>query len=383
MRTWIMLAAVLLGIVMLPSCREKSQINNRVVVTAVGIDRAGESEGCALSLQAIEALKISGSLTNQEQNATGVYETDGSSVAAAMKSFVTQTGRNTYLLQNRAIVISLDQLKEQSLQATLDYFLRNYESRPGVYLAVSRESPAEVLGIKTSSYTIPAEYLATLLREGQRWGYSAGATLLDAERSFSGMFDAYLPIVRVEGKGDDAAIIMDGTAIFRQGNYVGELDSAETRGLLFVQNELERGTLTVKGEGGVPITAELEKSHTAVTVEREGNGAAFTIRIKAKAEITEEADGDALRRTGLPALEALLARQIEEEVRAAGEKTVQVYGSDIFGFGRRIMKKEPGLIRGSEEEWPARLKECAYRVSAEVEIRGIGADTGAEPNKVS
>ena len=37
MRTWIMLAAVLLGIVMLPSCREKSQINNRVVVTAVGI----------------------------------------------------------------------------------------------------------------------------------------------------------------------------------------------------------------------------------------------------------------------------------------------------------------------------------------------------------
>ena len=52
-------------------------------------------------------------------------------------------------------------------------------------------------------------------------------------------------------------------------SYVGELDSAETRGLLFVQNELERGTLTVKGEGGVPITAELEKSHTAVTVERE------------------------------------------------------------------------------------------------------------------
>ncbi len=383
MRTWIMLVAVLLGIVMLPSCREKSQINNRVVVTAVGIDRAEGEEGCSLSLQAIEALKISGSLTNQENNATGLYETDGSSVAAAMKSFVTQTGRNTYLLQNRAIVISLDQLKEQSLQATLDYFLRNYESRPGVYLAVSRDSPAEVLGITTSSYTIPAEYLATLLREGQRWGYSASATLLDAERSFSGMFDAYLPIVRVEGEGDDAAIVMDGTAIFRQGEYVGELDSSETRGLLFVQNELERGTLTVKGEGGIPVTAELKKSHTSVTVEREGDAAAFTIRISARAEIAEEADGDALSKAGLPALETLFARQIEEEVRAAVEKTVKEYGSDVFGFGRRLMKKEPGLIRGSEDEWPARLKECSYRVVAEVDIRGIGADTGAEPNKVS
>ena len=31
MRTWFLLVAVLLGFAMIPSCREKSQINNRVV----------------------------------------------------------------------------------------------------------------------------------------------------------------------------------------------------------------------------------------------------------------------------------------------------------------------------------------------------------------
>ncbi|HIW73898.1 MAG TPA: hypothetical protein H9684_06210, partial [Firmicutes bacterium] len=105
MRTWFLLVAVLLGFVMVPSCREKSQINNRVVVTAVGIDDAGD-DGCALSIQAVEALRITGALVNQEDNATGLYQTQGESVASAMKSFVTQTGRNTYLLQNRAIVLS-------------------------------------------------------------------------------------------------------------------------------------------------------------------------------------------------------------------------------------------------------------------------------------
>ncbi len=382
MRTWFLLVAVLLGFAMIPSCREKSQINNRVVVTAVGIDDAGQ-EGCALSIQALEALKIAGSLTNQEGNATGLYQTQGESVASAMKSFVTQTGRNTYLLQNRAIILSLDQAKKQPLQSTLDYFLRNTESRPGVYLAISRGSPDEVLGIQTSSYTIPSEYLATLLREGQRWGYSAGTTMLDAERAISGMFDAYLPIVRVEGEGEDAAIQMDGTAVFRQGVFAGELDAKETRGLLFIENALERSAFTIRQDGGSTTTLELQSSHTKVSVDRAGDTAAFTIRVTAKAEIAEEADGDGLKDSQLAQINDQLAQTIEEEVRAAVEKTVMEYGCDVFGFGRRVMQKEPGLIRGREDEWPEKLKECAYHIEVETSIRSIGTDTGADPNPVS
>ncbi|HIZ19731.1 MAG TPA: Ger(x)C family spore germination protein [Firmicutes bacterium] len=382
MRTWFLLVAVLLGFAMIPSCREKSQINNRVVVTAVGIDDAGQ-EGCALSIQALEALKIAGSLTNQEGNATGLYQTQGESVASAMKSFVTQTGRNTYLLQNRAIILSLDQAKKQPLQSTLDYFLRNTESRPGVYLAISRGSPDEVLGIQTSSYTIPSEYLATLLREGQRWGYSAGTTMLDAERAISGMFDAYLPIVRVEGEGEDAAIQMDGTAVFRQGVFAGELDAKETRGLLFIENALERSAFTIRQDGGSTTTLELQSSHTKVSVDRAGDTAAFTIRVTAKAEIAEEADGDRLKDSQLAQINDRLAQTIEEEVRAAVEKTVMEYGCDVFGFGRRVMQKEPGLIRGREDEWPEKLKECAYHIEVETSIRSIGTDTGADPNPVS
>ncbi|HIW74170.1 MAG TPA: hypothetical protein H9684_07580, partial [Firmicutes bacterium] len=280
-------------------------------------------------------------------------------------------------------VLSMEQIKKQSLQATLDYFLRNTESRPGVYLAVSRGSPDEVLGIRTSSYTIPSEYLVTLLREGQRWGYSAGTTLLDAERAISGMFDAYLPIVRVEGEGENAAIQMDGTAVFREGEFVGELNAQETRGLLFVQNAMERGAVTVRREDGASTTLELQKTHTKITVERTGDTAAFTIRVSARAEIAEETDGNGLGEGRLEEINRLLAQTIENEVRSAVEKTVMEYGCDIFGFGRRIMQKEPGLIRGREDEWPEKLKECTYPIEVETEIRSIGADTGAQPNAVS
>lgn len=383
MRTWIMLVAVLLGFCLLPSCREKSQINNRIVVTAVGIDEDEEQGGCRVSIQAIEALKISGSLTDQNENATSIYEASGRSVASAMKTFVTQTGRNTYILQNRAVVMSLDLLKKTALPATLDYFLRNYESRPDVGLLISRGDPAEVLSVPSSSYTIPSEYLSTLIREGQRWGFSAKTTLLDAERSFSGMFDAFIPIVRVQGSGDEAEIVMDGTAVFREGVFAGELDEEETRGLLFATGDLERCSLVLESPKGEAVTVEVKNIHSSIGVQAQGDAAQFTLRVSCSAEVTEENDGDPLTEAAVPELERQLIERIEREIQAAVRRTVEDYGCDVFGFGRRVMKSEPGLIRGSEEEWPEKLKDCRFEVEIKAPIRGIGAETGAQPDRVS
>lgn len=76
MKMWAIVAILLLGMSLLPSCREKSQMSSRAVVTAIGIDADGEG-GCALSVQAVEALKTAGSLSQQEGNATKVYTGGG------------------------------------------------------------------------------------------------------------------------------------------------------------------------------------------------------------------------------------------------------------------------------------------------------------------
>ncbi len=49
MKMWAIVAILLLGMSLLPSCREKSQMSSRAVVTAIGIDADGEG-GCALSV---------------------------------------------------------------------------------------------------------------------------------------------------------------------------------------------------------------------------------------------------------------------------------------------------------------------------------------------
>ena len=142
MKIWVMTLILAVGFALLPSCREKSLTNSRVVVTAVGID-AGEEADCRLSIQAIETLKTSGSLTEQAENATKVYDIEAPSVAGALQSFVTRTGRSSYILHNRAVVIGLEQAQRRPLSALLDYFIRNHEGRSTVDMAVCRGEAAE------------------------------------------------------------------------------------------------------------------------------------------------------------------------------------------------------------------------------------------------
>ena len=102
MKVWSLLLALVIGFALLPSCREKSKINNQIVVTAIGVDAAADGL-CKLSIQAIETLKTSGSLSEQNENATRLYEIEAPSVAAALEAFVTTAGRTTYILHNRVI----------------------------------------------------------------------------------------------------------------------------------------------------------------------------------------------------------------------------------------------------------------------------------------
>ena len=99
MKMWAIVAILLLGMSLLPSCREKSQMSSRAVVTAIGIDADGDG-GCALSVQAVEALKTAGSLSQQEGNATRVYTGGGQTVSAALGSFISTLGRSAYILHN-------------------------------------------------------------------------------------------------------------------------------------------------------------------------------------------------------------------------------------------------------------------------------------------
>ena len=357
-----LLFVLIIAMALLPSCREKTQINNRVVVTAIGID---DKEGeCGVSIQAIEVLKTSGSLTEQEKNATSV--------------------RSTYILHNKVIARGLTQIEKAPLETLLDYFIRNHEGRPLVDMVVCRGEAAKLLEVPSESAAIPAEHIARLLEEGYEWGYAVRTRLLDVERALSGMYDAAMPIVRVEGEEEEMSVHLDGTALFRSGAFAGELDESETRGLLYARGDFRQGVYVLPAAGrpeGEKITLSVRNASTKVEIQPQGDAARYRFRISCEAEILEEFLPGNLSAEEIREAE----RQLADVIRGETERAIAVstgYGCDAAGLGRLTQKRCPELIRGREEDWAEQLKDCEFEVEAEVRITKIGAESGEAPRPV-
>ncbi len=376
MKIWAIVLAMAVAIALLPSCREKTETGSRVVVTAIGIDK-GEEQDCRVSIQAIELLKTAGSLTEQAENATAVYTIEGETVAGALNAFVTQTGRSVYVLHNRAVVIGLAQARSQPLSALLDYFIRNHEGRSTVDIVVCRGEAAELLAVPSAGYTIPAEHLSLLIQEATEQGFSISSDLLDVEKSTSGMYDAALPIVRVDKSGGDLAMQVDGTAVFRQGRLVGELDTDATRGLLFGRDDLKSCAYVLDRPGGDGrLTVRVENARTAVTVGRAGLDASFHLRVSCRATVLEEYSAAALTPAQLDEVQAALEDRIRADMQAAIDHTIGRWNCDVYGFARMVRKKQPALVRGHEAEWPSRLQSSPFSIEVNARVAKAGGEAG-------
>lgn len=312
-----LLCIIIVMVVLLCGCQPESEVSEQVIVTGLGID--GKDGRWTLSIQAVEALRTAGSLSEQSEAATAVYQANGRSVAEALQAFLNETGKRTYILQNQIIVLSLDHCRDTDLFQSLDYFIRNQEGRSLVDLVICRGDPASLLDITTGSDAIPAEYVSQMLEEGGRYAQCITAHLLDAERALSGMYDVALPVLEVA----DGTPRLSGTAMFRNGELVGELTMRETTGLLLAAGDSDNCLYTLDN-----TTFRLEEIKTALTVLPSGKGWHYDIRVSAMSRVIEERErsSELLKR---------VEETVADDIRMALVRTVNELGSDPLGLARR------------------------------------------------
>ena len=194
------------------------------------------------------------------------------------------------------------------------------------------------------------------------------------------MYDMVMPIVRVDKTGEEPAMVMDGTAVFRRGEYAGELDEAATRGLLFGRGDLQTCTypLSLPGaaQGAEKLTVEVTSSKTRVHIRPEGQAAAIRLTITCSATVLEEYRAAGLESSDLQAVSAALQAAIRRDVQRALDKTIGEWGCDVYGFSRMVKKKAPELVRGQEAAWPARLRDCRFEIEVKADADKAGGVAG-------
>lgn len=451
---------------LLTGCWDRREIVDLAIVSVVGLDLAKQG-GIELTVQLPVPQEIPGPVATGGGSGGGgrsdprqppvlLLTSTGRTVQDAADRLQERLSRQLFWAHNVAVVLGED-LARQGILPILDFFTRQRETRLRTLVLVARGRARDVLNAVPRLDVLPSEGIreTVAFRLGPEIDLRDMAQMLIAEGTdpIATLVEVVYPTplsppppdagggdpgggggqggpARPGGPGSQGGsrrepppeppqprgqfvgrMRVAGTAVFKGDRLVGFLDDRETRGLLWVRDEVEVGgtTLLAAGQGGRPlprrpdlieppemiepdtiiekrfgripdggyggVSAFLIRSNTELQPRLEGPDR-ITIRVKSRFEDDVVENGTYLDLDDplvIRELERLLSRVVEETIRATVDKVQHELRADVFGFADAVRRKYP-------REWESRLKtrwdELFPTVRVEYDILGRIRRTG-------
>lgn len=227
-------------------------LSDMSVAQGVGVDKTGDE--VKVSVQYLDLTKGTGTTDNLGENITSVAFGTAGNISKAVSRTSANISSPVFFGQNKVIVFGDDYAKN-GLSNVVDYTLRAVDSRPDVFVAMSKTTAEDVINSSENKAKVPAQDIYDMLKTGEKTGLSCAVTVKDLQNCFlSETSDVYLPVLSVK----DDKTRLDGIGIFSKGKYVKTLSSAETLGFLLVNNKVKSATVILNdkkyGKVGMEIT---------------------------------------------------------------------------------------------------------------------------------
>lgn len=350
-----------------------SDISNRVVLQGIGVDY--EEGQYTLTIQVFNLSQASSSGAETNKNVTTLYTTRGTTISQAANGIRQFIGKNPMYSHNRVLVVS-QAAADTGLRDILDYFIRDYSTRPSIDFAVTAGKASEILSADFGEATIPAEEIANLLETQSKKARVQVMNIVN--RYIAPGIDPTAPSLEVvEGEPKDAkGVRISGVAIMQDDRICGYLDSEQAPFLLVLDGNIKQNEINIpmKEFGNVGLYIVDCKSEKDVGLRDGRPYANFNLRLRfdiselqnAPQEMTEEK---------LENIRQSAEEYIEKTCGQVLEKLTRELKSDVFGIGRAMMMSETAYFKSVTDRWRKVLPMVTTSVTAEVQIRRSGHES--------
>ena len=376
-----------MSILVLSGCWDRVEVNDLAIVTGAAIDKKDDNQ-IELTIQMFIPKRISsGSGQGAGSGGEKVTETIshiGRNLPDAISKLQEGIPRQIFWGQCRVFIFG-KKLAEAGIQEQLDFLLRNPGPRERAYVYVSEVEPKTILEISPNIERFSAEVLREITnnRIGMR------TTLQDVEEKLSGVSRAAaLPYVKIKteqlSEGNPLKYIhINGTAVFNKDKMIGTLTEAETRGVLWLRDEIKGYTVSVEiedEEGLVSINSV--STHVRLTPQIIDGKWRMGVDVVTEGDIvSNETHVDFENPKLLKKVESAYQESIENRIRETLQKLQHEMHTDIVGFSKEFHWKYPKEWKGVENHWDELFSEVDVTINVDAQIRREGQITkpGALP----
>ena len=360
----------------LSGCWGARELNALSLVLGIGIDvKAEEPEMVYLTAQIVKPDELkqpsSGGSSGSEAKAYWNMESSGITVFEAIREYTHETNNKLYDAHNEVIIFGRDAAMG-GVQKYLDFFLRAQETRPTTQIIVSATTAQDVLNVKPELDKLPAVNIAKLVRAQTFTSQSTEITLQKfLNFMLSKTTSAVAPFVEIRESNGEKLLSINGLAVFKKDKMIGELGSADARGLMWVSNLVKSGVIDLHYKDSI-VTIEIKNASCTVSPDFSGEKPAMNVKIKEEGVMVSQTGETSLETVDdLTVLQHLKQAAIYREVQEALDKARQM-NADFFGFGEIIHKSGYTGWKQLEEQWDEFFPTMDVNIEVTCTIKAAG-----------
>ena len=355
----------------LSGCMEARELSERTIIEAVGIDRENGEYSLIFQQYQPESSEKTGDASGKSKP----VESRGRSISEAIDQVTHYNGNPVFLGNSTYIVIGEDMAKEGILQE-LHYFNGENEISPSTMLIIADGSAKDLLTAQAKSEGKGSSIIRDILKQGQKNGVIGECTLLNVmKRLMEDGASPFLPVISNLGDEEESNFKITGMAVFDGERLKDVLPIDEAKGILWLNDEIDRALLTVESSSLGILSAEIQESKTRIATALQGEVPYFTVDISCSAQLQEVIGSNSagtLSSQEMNTAELLFQQEIQRLCADAAARCFTENRCDIFRFGSHLKQAQPDYWNQVKNDWAQQMPNCHITVRVRCDLSKTG-----------
>jgi len=391
---------IVISCLFLSGCWDRRELNELAIVLAAGIDTAPKGN-IRLTVQIVRPRAFGGGAEKpggqpQENNVWVLSET-GRTVLDTQRLLEKKVSREIYWGHDVIVVFGEDVARE-GLNKVINFFSRSPQVRETIWAFVAKGKAQTVIDSHSQLENTSSQAAGSMARAG----VGIPVMLKDLKMMLASKgTNPVLPCVELTASGDPqgpgmeenipeakgkqeqstkvhAEVTLCGTGVFKNDKLVGRLDTSQTRGLLWLTDQMEKGVITVPSakEPEKKISVNLTEANTEVEPFWDGQNIWFDVKIDMEGDLLEQQSMEDITNPQIyKAIEDNVSRAIESKARQSLEKAQYEFEVDIFKFGNAFHRKYKQEWKQIKNRWDEYFVTADVNIYVDTTLRRTGLET--------
>jgi spore germination protein len=381
-RIFFLLSVLISFLLFTTGCWDRLEIEERGFVVGAAIDLIDNENGDP-TVQLTSQFVIPGGIGaptqggEEDQNPYMNFSATGESLFSISREMRKATNYVPFYQHLKVLILSEDVVKEPHLFTNMvDVFIRDHDMRRNVKLLIAEGEAKKLLNTGQAESPLPAIYIDRLLETNDTSDTSVEPVIIG---DIQGELLVEKGFIIPKIKFMDEHIKYNEVGVFQgqTNQLIGILDADETRGLNYITQQSEGGSLELDMDGNL-ITLEITdyRSNTEIKGEDEANLQAET-EVKITANIVESFGSESVltEEFGIK-LEEQTEEKVEQLMKLAIDRIQGEMQVDVLGMSDILYRKHYDLWKEVEGNWDRGenyFSQLDINVSANVKIERAGA----------